>query len=129
MFIAELVNLCVLDQPPPRTEMCCFYSFWKNRLPWKRPKKFKVKLGTFLFHKFVDIEINKNVHQQNCARARPPYVTKLCKPRLGHFFVDTLWFHIFVGMETNLQNLSRLINATKISDAWRRHHCYKGTVI
>ena len=67
-----------------------------------------------MLHKFVDIEIDKNVHQQNCACARPPYVTKLCKPRLGHFFVDTLRFHIFVGMETNLQKLSRLINVNKI---------------
>ena len=88
--------------------------------------KFKEKSGTFLLRKFVGIEIVKNVQQQKSACARPPEVTKLCKARLGHFFVDISWFHIFVeivdNVETNFQSQYRLIIANTKSGASRRHH-------
>ena len=53
-------------------------------------------------HKSVDIEINRNVHRQKCAFARPPKVTKLCKARLGHFSVD--WYN-FTFLSNSLKNV------------------------
>ena len=41
-----------------------------------------------MLHKFVDNEIDKNVHRQKCAYARPPWVGKLYKVEWWHFFVD-----------------------------------------
>ena len=41
-----------------------------------------------MLHKFVDIEIDKNVHRQNCVGACLPYRSYLYKAREGHIFVD-----------------------------------------
>ena len=61
------------------------------------PRNYKVNLGIFLLHNFVDNEIDKNVHRQKCAFACPPWVGKLYKVKLGHFFVDSKNAH-FVGV-------------------------------
>ena len=75
---------------PPQNRNVLFPFFLKKSPAIKKAQKIQSRLGTFLLHKFVDIEIDKNVHQQKCARARPSWVTKSFKVQLGHIFVDTL---------------------------------------
>ena len=41
-----------------------------------------------MLHKFVDNEIDKNVHRQNCVGACPPYRRYLYKAWEEHIFVD-----------------------------------------
>ena len=82
---------CGTTNPPPEQKCADPILFEKNARLKKCTKKSKVKGGTFLLHKSVDIEINRNVHRQKCAFARLPKVTKLCKAPLGHFSVD--WYN------------------------------------
>ena len=55
-----------------------------------------------MLHKSVDLVINRNVHRQKCAFARPPKVAKLCKARLGHFSVDC---HNYTFLSKFLKNV------------------------
>ena len=64
-----------------------------------------------MLHKFVANVIDKNVQRQKCAYARLPKATKLCKARMGHFFVDIVFFHIFVEIyEKRVINSIDIIN-------------------
>ena len=69
----------------PPEEICAGPTILKKR---QLSGKMQSKISSVGLYKFVYDDINQNMQRQKCASDPPPKPTKLCKARMGYFFVS-----------------------------------------